>query len=80
MIKLQQRFTSKETSINKNKLPSSTKKINWELYRGQKVFDFGGGKFDNLKNYLKENFDITLYVYDKYNKSDEENSLAIAFI
>lgn len=70
-------ITSKNTSINKNKLPASTKLICWDLYRGQNVLDFGGGKFDNLKEYLKINYSISLFIYDKYNRSSEENRVAL---
>ena len=34
-----QNFTSAETSINKSKLPATTKKIQWELYRNKKVLE-----------------------------------------
>jgi ABC-type Fe3+-hydroxamate transport system substrate-binding protein len=72
-----QNFTSAKTSINKNKLPASTKKINWELYRGKKVLDVGGGKFDNLKDFLKLNFEIDLFIYDKFNRTNTENEMAL---
>ena len=68
-----QSISSKNTSINSSKLPAIVKNIYWEQYRGQNVLDFGGGKFDNLKDYLKAEYDITLHVYDKYNRSHEEN-------
>lgn len=64
-----QKYTSKNTSINSNKLPASTKKIDWARFQGQKVVDFGGGKFDNLVDYLKFEYDIDLFVYDKYNRT-----------
>ena len=72
-----QKYSSAKTSINKNKLPSSTKKIQWELYRGLKVLDFGGGKYNNLKDFLKATYNIDLFIYDKFNRSIEENELAI---
>ena len=75
---VEQKFTSAETSINKNRLPASTKKIEWEQYRGKKVLDVGGGKFDNLKDYLKGEYNIDLYVYDKFNRSEEENEQALS--
>ena len=36
--------TSKNTSINTSKLPAIYKKIDWEQFRGQRVFDYGCGK------------------------------------
>ena len=39
---------------------------------GDVVVDFGGGKFDNAVNYLKDK-DVTLLVYDPYNRSAEHN-------
>ena len=72
-----QNFTSAETSINKSKLPATTKKIQWELYRNKKVLDIGGGKFDNLKDFLKQNFNIDLFIYDKFNRGFKENIKAL---
>lgn len=40
--------------------------------------DYGGGKFDNLKEYLKKQYDINLYIYDKYNRSPQENEKALS--
>lgn len=72
-----QTMTSANTSINKGRLPASTKKIDWEQYRGQRVLDYGGGKFDNLKNHLKAEYEIDLYIYDKFNRTEEENKVAL---
>lgn len=72
-----QKLTSKSTSVNKSKLPKIVKKINWTRYKDQKVFDFGGGKFDNLKDFLKENYNIDLLVYDLFNRTEEENRQAL---
>ena len=77
MVRMQ-KMTSANTSINKGKLPASTKKINWEQYRGQKALDIGGGKFDNLKDHLKAEYDIDLYIYDKFNRTAEENVKALS--
>lgn len=43
---------------------------------GAKVLDFGGGKFDDAKNYLAER-KIKCEVYDPYNRTHEENINAI---
>lgn len=46
---------------------------------GQVVIDFGGGKFDNSVNYLKDK-DVTLLVYDPYNRSAEHNKEVLRVI
>ena len=74
---MKQKVSSKNTSINSKKLPAIVKHINWEAYRGCHVLDFGGGKFDNLKRHLKDEYNIQLYVYDPYNRSEDENKIAI---
>lgn len=43
---------------------------------GTKVLDFGGGKFEDAKNYLAEH-KIKCEVYDPYNRTHEENVKAI---
>lgn len=73
-----QKYTSKATSINSARLPSAIKKIDWEQYKGSIVLDIGGGKFNNVKDYLLNNYNITLYIYDPYNRSKEENDLALS--
>lgn len=66
----QQEFSSAATSINSTKLPAIYKMVNFRS--GDVVVDFGGGKFDNAVNYLKDK-DVTLLVYDPYNRSAEHN-------
>lgn len=66
----QQEFSSAATSINSNKLPAIYKMVNFRS--GDVVVDFGGGKFDNAVNYLKDK-GVTLLVYDPYNRSAEHN-------
>lgn len=66
----QQEFSSAATSINSNKLPAVYSMVRFNP--GDVVVDFGGGKFDNAVNYLKDN-DVTLLVYDPYNRSAEHN-------
>lgn len=74
---MNQSVSSKNTSVNKNKLPTIYNFINWNKYKGLNVLDYGAGKFDNVKIYLKDNYNINLYTYDKYNKTDEENIEAL---
>lgn len=66
----EQEFSSAATSINSNKLPAIYNMV--EFRPGDVVVDFGGGKFDNAVNYLKDK-NVTLLVYDPYNRSAEHN-------
>lgn len=65
-----QEFSSAATSINSTKLPAIYNMVNFRP--GDVVVDFGGGKFDNAVNYLKDK-GVTLLVYDPYNRSAEHN-------
>lgn len=67
----EQEFSSAATSINSAKLPAIYNMV--EFRPGDVVVDFGGGKFDNAVNYLKDK-DVTLLVYDPYNRSAEHNN------
>lgn len=65
-----QEYTSENTSINKTKLPAVYNMIH--LNPGDVVVDFGGGKWDTaVEHFAKE--DITICVYDPYNRSAEHN-------
>ena len=65
-----QEFTSENTSINSNKLPAIFKMI--KLPEGSINLDFGGGRFDNVAEYL-EPLGVINLVYDPYNRSAEHN-------
>lgn len=65
-----QEYDSAATSINSNKLPAIYKMVNFN--EGDVVVDFGGGKFDNAVEYIKDK-GATLVVYDPYNRSAEHN-------
>ena len=71
LISAEQEFDSAATSINSNKLPAVYSMVRFNP--GDVVVDFGGGKFDNAVNYLKDQ-DVTLLVYDPYNRSAEHNN------
>lgn len=73
----QQEFTSEKTSINSTKLPAVYKLIT--IPAGQVGIDYGGGKFDNAVDYMAEQ-DVTLVVYDPYNRTPEHNKAAIKTI
>ena len=72
-----QEFTSEKTSINSSKLPAIYKMIH--IPAGSVVIDYGGGKFDNAVDYMAQQ-DVTLHVYDPYNRSDEHNREVIRAI
>ena len=73
----EQEFDSAATSINSNKLPAVYNMV--DFTPGEVVIDFGGGKFDNAVNYLKDK-DVTLLVYDPYNRSAEHNKEVLRVI
>ena len=73
----EQEFDSAATSINSNKLPAIYSMV--DFTPGEVVIDFGGGKFDNAVNYLKDK-DVTLLVYDPYNRSAEHNKEVLRVI
>lgn len=72
-----QEYHSDATSINSNKLPAVYKLV--DFHPGDVVLDFGGGKFDNAVNYLKDK-DVTLLVYDPYNRSAEHNQEVLSIL
>lgn len=65
-----QEYDSAATSINSTKLPAIYRMI--KLQPGTVGVDFGGGRFDNAVEYLRDQ-DVTLCVYDPYNRSAEHN-------
>jgi hypothetical protein len=73
-----QEFTSKNTSINSSKLPAVFSMVKFKP--GTINADIGGGKFDNVAEYLKDKYDATNLVYDPYNRSSEHNSEVIKTI
>jgi hypothetical protein len=72
-----QSISSKHTSVNKSKLPTIYSYVDWSRYKGLNVLDYGAGKFDNVKIYMKDNYNINLYTYDKYNRTEDENIEAL---
>lgn len=65
-----QEYDSAATSINSTKLPAIYRMI--KLQPGTVGVDFGGGRFDNAVEYLRDQ-DVTLCVYDPYNRSAKHN-------
>lgn len=70
-----QEFTSKNTSVNSDKVPAVFKKIAW--IPGQINLDLGGGKFDSARVYLNQ-FSTQNCVYDPYNRTPEHNKQVLS--
>lgn len=67
-----QKYNSAITSINSSKLPAVFSKVK---FRPDTInLDYGGGKFDNATEYLKDKYNVTNLVYDKYNRSSTHNN------
>ncbi|HAT65655.1 MAG TPA: hypothetical protein DCS66_13840, partial [Flavobacteriaceae bacterium] len=73
-----QEFGSKETSINKEKMAATFKKLAKEgvWVEGGVNFDIGGGRFDNATEFL-ETLGVTNYIYDPFNRGDEHNENSV---
>lgn len=72
---LDQEFTSENTSINSTKLPAIFKMVSFAPNTIN--LDYGGGKFDNVAEYLAETYDATNLVYDPYNRDAKHNSAVL---
>ena len=74
----EQSITSADTSINVSKLPQGYTKLikNNTFKKGDVVLDIGGGRFDNAVDTLKEK-DVTVKVYDPFNRSLEHNRAVV---
>ena len=74
---MEQKYTSKNTSVNKTKLPLVYSKIDWSKLKGKKVLDYGAGKYtDHIREFLKS-YKIKYFPFDPYNCSDKENNAAL---
>ena len=74
---VEQEYTSKDTSINSTKLPAIYRLVN--LYPGELVLDYGGGKFDIAAEEMAKK-DVTVLIYDPYNRSSSHNNEVIKTI
>lgn len=72
-----QEFTSENTSINNNRLPAVFNMVSFEP--GTVNIDYGGGKFDNVAEYLTQ-YDVVNLVYDPYNRTAEHNKEVIRLV
>lgn len=67
----EQKYSSAATSINSSKLPALFSMVKFE--EGSINLDYGGGRFDNVAEYLEDKYGATNLVYDKYNRTAEHN-------
>ncbi len=74
LAEIDQEFTSENTSINSSKLPAIFSMVNFEPNTVN--LDYGGGKFDNVADYLSQ-YDIVNLVFDPYNRTHKHNSEVI---
>ena len=74
LAEIDQEFTSENTSINSGKLPAIFSMVNFEPNTVN--LDYGGGKFDNVADYLSQ-YDIVNLVFDPYNRTRKHNSEVI---
>lgn len=74
---VEQEYTSKDTSINSTKLPAIYRLVNF--YPGELVLDYGGGKFDIAAEEMAKK-DVTVLIYDPYNRSSSHNNEVIKTI
>lgn len=75
---IEQACSSKNTSRNKNELPISSKYIDFTKYENGVGLDYGAGKYDNFIEFLDEKYNIKLWAYDKFNRSESENNTSLS--
>ena len=72
-----QNYTSKNTSVNREKLPAVFRKAS---FRSRMVMDYGCGKYtDHIRQYMEENHHAYL-PYDPYNQPDERNAATATLV
>ncbi len=78
---LKQEFSSRDTSINKAKVPAVfglvQKAEGWKS--GTLNIDIGGGKYDTLTNALAKE-GVQSYIYEPYGRTSEQNADVLAFL
>lgn len=77
----EQEYDSSVTSINSSKLPTIfglVQKLGG-FKQGTMNLDYGGGRFDNAAQYLKD-YDVLNLVYDPFNRSKEHNKDVLDFV
>ena len=74
---IDQEFTSENTSINAKNLPAIFHLVSFEP--GTVNVDYGGGRFDNVAEYLTQ-YDVINMVLDPFNRSKKHNREVINLI
>ena len=74
---IDQEFTSANTSINSSKLPALFSMVEFDPETVN--VDYGGGRFDNVADYLTD-FDVVNLVIDPFNRNKKHNRDAINLI
>lgn len=74
-----QKYTSANTSINSRRLPRLFSLARDRFRPGTLNLDVGGGKFDNVTDFLA-GLDVINLVYDPYNRPQEHNEAVLAMI
>lgn len=70
---MKQQYSSKETSLKQvNRIFK-----NRMFPKGAKVLDYGGGAYDDGKNYMKQ-LGVDVFIYDPYNRTEQENEKALS--
>lgn len=76
---LKQEFSSRDTSINKTKVPAVYKMVKetegWS--KGTVNIDIGGGKYDTLTNALQAD-GVESFIYEPYGRTSNENAYILA--
>lgn len=72
---MEQKYTSKDTSLNQ--VSAVYKKIKFPS--NSVILDFGGGKYDKNKEYVRKVYNSELKVYDPYNREEDENTSTLQY-
>lgn len=73
-----QKYTSKNTSVNVKRIPYLVNHINWELFKGGRCLDYGSGQ-PNLDTWnLIRSYKIQYLPYDPYWLDETINNKAMA--
>lgn len=73
---MNQKYKSAGTSINSGRVPAIVHLWDDCIFSGLTILDYGCGKYDNTREYL-EALGFRYFGYDPYNRSREENQIAI---
>lgn len=73
---MNQKYSSKDTSVNSAKLPAIYN-LRSEQLKEKEILDIGGGKYDIAKVWGAQN-GSQVTIYDKFNRSEKENNEALA--